>query len=94
MLANHIDLTVDHCADTRFALARESRRTERSENELAETMLGSPEPKLSEQTPQHERIRPHPSFPIFIFAATKRRFLLWRARLAVAASRSPVTQGP
>ena len=92
MFANHIDLTVDHCADTRFALARESRRTERSENE-AGNVERSLKPKLSEQTVQHERLWPHPRLPVLIFAATKRRFLLWRARLAVAASRSPVTQG-
>lgn len=66
MFANHIDLTVDHCADTRFALARESRRTERSENE-AGNVEQSLKPKLSEQTVQHERLRPHPILPVLIF---------------------------
>ena len=66
MFANHIDLTVDHCADTRFALARESRRTERSENE-AGNVERSLKPKLSEQTVQHERLWPHPRLPVLIF---------------------------
>jgi hypothetical protein len=73
MLANHIDLTNDHCADTRFALARETRRTERSENE-AGNVERSLKPKLSEQIVQHERLRPHPRLPVLIFAATKGDF--------------------
>ena len=91
MLANHIDLTIDHCADTRIALARETRRTERSKE--AGMALGSPKHSLCEQTLPNWRMRPHPRFPVFIFCRYERRFLLWRARLAVAAPRSPVTQG-
>jgi hypothetical protein len=37
-------------------------------------MLGSPEPKLSEQTPQHERLRPHPRFLTFIFCRYEKEF--------------------
>ena len=66
MLANHIDLTNDLCADTSFALARviPTNRAVRDE----ELIKGrSPEPELSELTLQTcaDEAAPEIFFPIF-----------------------------
>ncbi len=73
MLANHIDLTVDQCADTRIALARETDEPSGLLNE-AGNVERSHKPKLSEQTVQHERLWPHPRLPVLIFCRYEKDF--------------------